>query len=69
MKTTHHTDEENTVSEKVTIKLNFLNEVISIENNNETENWHKLKISVGQRLPMKMVMLLCQNPNRFNIVR
>jgi hypothetical protein len=64
-----HTDEENTMSEKVTIKLNFLNEVLSIENNNETENWHRVKISVGQRLPMQMVMLLCQNPSRFNIVR
>ena len=57
------------MSERVTIKLDFLNEVISIENNNETENWGKAKISVGQRLPMQMVMLLCQNPSRFNIVR
>ena len=57
------------MSEKVTIKLNFLNEVISIENNNETENWGKAKISVGQRLPMQVVMLLCQNTSRFNIVR
>ncbi len=67
-RTKHHT-RKNTMSETVTIKLNYLNEVVSIENNNETPNWRKASIVIGERLPMGLVSLMSQNPSRFNIVR
>ena len=57
------------MNEVVTIKLNFLNEVVSIDNNSDTPSWRKVAITVGERLPMGLVALMSQNPKRFNIVR
>jgi len=52
--------------EKVIITVKK-NKVLKIENNNETENFRKVGLSVGDIIPIQLKALMLMNPNRFEI--
>ena len=53
----------------VTVKINSLNFIVGIENNNEVPGYKKADIKIGQRLPKSLLALFLMNPHRFNIQR
>ena len=55
-------------NETVTIELNRMRYVLSVENNNETDNYKKAAVAVGDQLAKELVALFLMNPHRFNIV-
>lgn len=52
--------------EKVSITVKK-NKVLKIENNNETEDYRKVGLSVGDIIPTKFKALMLMNPHRFEI--
>ena len=52
--------------EKVIITVKK-NKVLAIENNNETENYRKVGLSVGDVIPTQLKALMLMNPHRFEI--
>ena len=55
-------------NETVTIELNRMRYVLSVENNNETDNYKKAAVTVGDKLDKELVALFLMNPHRFNVV-
>ena len=61
-----HHKQGNETMEKVIITVKK-NKVLKIENNNETENFRKVGLSVGDIIPIQLKALMLMNPNRFEI--
>ena len=54
---------------QVEITLNQSNVVLAINNNTETPNFKKAKISVGDKIESEFFALMLMNPHRFKIIR
>lgn len=55
-------------NETVTIKLNRMRFVLSVENNIESDNYKKANVSVGDLLDKGSIALMLMNPHRFNVI-